>query len=208
MPQDTLFHQERHSSSSRNIKNQTLHRATLSCIQPCPPELAIQVPNLCSICADPGDDLPLCDISKGAVAPGRWVMKPPIKPILPTSTSLGALLDKPKVFCPVCENRKPAYRACGSGKQWITDPRRYAWIPYDCKYPTVTKRQAGSCLGKLRILFSGDSHTRTFYNAFMEQVCDIPSAAQKGHATSQCHEPNATSACSGARMCMEHNYLG
>jgi hypothetical protein len=51
----------------------------------------------------------------------------------------------------------------------------------------------GPCLRNKRILFSGDSHMRTLFNSVMHQACGVGFSAQKGHATSQCHMPNASS---------------
>ncbi len=61
----------------------------------------------------------------------------------------------------------------------------------------------GKCLKNKRILFSGDSHMRIFFNAFMYQACGVDFSAQKGHATSQCHRPGAAS---GALCCIEFVY--
>lgn len=113
-----------------------------------------------------------------ASPPGARVMSPHSRQRRQHSFSLRmcppALTDVSCAGVPWSNNavqiRKPTFRACGSGKQWITDPRQYSWIPYECKYKTVSKAAGAKCVGKLKILFSGDSHMRTFYNAFMEQV--------------------------------------
>ena len=52
-----------------------------------------------------------CDASMGADAPGRWVMLPPTSPIKQSWTALGSLLDKPKVYCPVCEVHQSTSKA-------------------------------------------------------------------------------------------------
>jgi len=203
-------------------------------------------------------------------------------------SSLLSTTPSRKVFCPVCTTRNPYYRACGSGRSWYMDPRRFQWLPYECRYPPkdidkgsqdlsevpenalednlsyevtfsqtiadndisieghdvsrsrdeqsvwssllgfllgwdlstshsdsqsdITDSQffnrtkslhGATCLKNKRVLFSGDSHMRIFFNAFMYQACGVDFSAQKGHATSQCHRPGAAS---GALCCIEFVY--
>mmetsp|Transcript_35259 Transcript_35259/g.86698 ORF Transcript_35259/g.86698 Transcript_35259/m.86698 type:complete len:1073 (-) Transcript_35259:188-3406(-) len=159
-------------------------------------------PSLAAVHAPPAEGDATCDTLHGATAKGRWVALPP------TEANKNIFEARPSIFCPLCEIRKPPHRACGTGRVWLTDPKTYDFVPFDCKYKRIEGGELAKSLSNKRILFSGDSHMRTFYNAFMNQACGVSFAAQKGHATSQCHTPNASSPCAGSKLCLEHNYLG
>lgn len=161
----------------------------------------------------PQASLPPCNYTaSGETARGRWVWRGGGEAGGGEGRGGGRalFLASPYVACPKAlrDRRVPEFRAGGSGRTWIVDPRQFEWLPYECQEREVRGREAGGCLGGKRILFSGDSHMRVHFNAVLKEACNITSAAQKGFHTSQCHLLPAESPCPHATLCLDHNMLG
>ena len=149
-----------------------------------------------------GEGLQWCAAGHNAEKKGRWISR--------FGDGNGLFLNKAMPACPKAKNgeRKPAFRAGGSGRLWHIDYTQLSWSPYECKERFFRPEEASECLASKSILFSGDSHMRTFFNSVVKYSCGVPDAAQKGHHTSQCHVGGGNNKCPGGVYCLEHNMLG
>lgn len=63
-------------------------------------------------------------------------------------------------------------------RPWVTDPRRYAWTPYDCRpRPPPSLAATRTCFAGKRVLLSGDSHDRGLFNLLIAHLWRIPATA-------------------------------
>jgi hypothetical protein len=91
---------------------------------------------------------------RGRLPAGRWVAAAPPSGVLRRPG------DPPLAF----QRALPLPPALV--RRWWTDPRAYAWLPYDCRPPPRPSRAAArACLAGKRLLVAGDSHDRGLFNA-------------------------------------------
>ena len=85
-------------------------------------------------------------------------------------------------------------------------PRALQWAPYDCRPPRFSVEAGRACLRGRYVMLSGDSHTRTLFNALLRRFGGSSgSAAKKDLLTSQCRTPPALP---GARLCYKSDRFG
>jgi hypothetical protein len=102
------------------------------------------------------ESLPLCGRSVDGLMNGSWVRSVPLA----------------NMFGP----RDPPHtsRPKGQFRAYFTDMRReVVWVPYECRRQPWPVNDVSACLNGKRVVFRGDSQTRTLYEYFTMKVCGV-----------------------------------